>query len=640
MGDLQRLSPCGRVEPQVYGGRKIRDFYSNSKVRIVLKVLVCGLDKRYNKYIFVIRSFIMRIYARNTSIKPISDESADNFIAQYHRQGLCKFGGSRFNAGLFYQGQLVGEASFSNPRTKAKIRRYQQELVRMTFKTDVTIVGGASKLIKYYIDNYKPRNFFTYQSRLGKTSKVYEYAGMTLRKHESDKHILVKNGYTYESAVKEYQVNKTKYLYLNSQLVNLGPDHILKTKLGSKFDDAGNRLTNRELFIKYCDYHDEVVAGDNVYDFNNDKYVHYIYKITSSDPNDKFYYIGRHSVYTETPLTDNDLLKDGYLGSGGNRFKEWKQNVIDSGFSLQKEILTRQSTWTDNVKAEKKFVGVRYKDDPFCLNLVAGGISACVSNPDVFTTFTTGYCKIHGKTLFRNKYCCKCMSLKVIHMDMCEVHGKTTFNGKQCLQCQIQQMWHIGNCPIHGETKFCGKTCARCISARIFKIKKCPIHGAVKFQREQCTVCKVERLKQSVHLGTCPIHGKTKFKGSSCCKCTASANNKLGLCPIHGKTKFNSGVCVKCRNAKQYHMDYCKIHGYTKFRKDKCCKCSSAQRFHMGDCPIHGHVKFCGKVCLTCKNRKIVTHKWCDVCRKVTSHNGNTCMNCVNRERVKNLSKN
>lgn len=30
MGDLQRLSPCGRVEPEAYAGRKIRHLNFNS----------------------------------------------------------------------------------------------------------------------------------------------------------------------------------------------------------------------------------------------------------------------------------------------------------------------------------------------------------------------------------------------------------------------------------------------------------------------------------------------------------------------------------------------------------------------------------------------------------------------------------
>lgn len=574
----------------------------------------------------------MRIYARNTTVKRISNDIADSFIKQYHRQGLCQFGGARYNLGLFYDGMLVGEVSFSNPRTSAKIREYQHELVRMTFKTGIEVIGGASKLIKHYIADYKPRNFFTYQSTLGKTTAVYTYAGMKLRRHGRDKHVLVKNGYTFETANKEHQQKGTKYLYLNTQLVNLGPDQILKTDLGTRFNNDGHRLTNKELFIKYCDYHDELISGDDLYDYNNDRYVHYIYKITSSNPADEFYYIGRHSDYTDTSLTNADLLNDGYWGSGGSRYQSWKNNVFAAGFSLHKEILDRELTWTKLVKAEKQFIGDKYKNDPYCLNLVAGGVSAIVSDTNQFISYTVGYCNVHGKTKFRNQYCCKCLGEKALHYDACAIHGKTKFNGRQCLKCQAEKNWHIGDCSIHGETMFSGNTCAKCAVSHSYTIKMCPVHGNAKFKGDKCMECVVAKLNKTIHMDTCPIHGLTKFKGDKCFKCFMKKRNVLGICPIHGKTKFNSGECVKCRNAKQYHMGDCPIHGHTKFRKDKCCKCIAANRFHMDDCPIHGRTKFLGKTCMACSNNKAVTKKWCNKCGKVTKWTGNTCMSCINHK--------
>ena len=172
-----------------------------------------------------------RIYARKTAVKQIDDKTADDFIDKYHDQGLVVFGKSRYNLGLFYNDELVGVVSFSNPRTRAKSRKYQHELVRMAFKSDTRVVGGASKMIKHYIDVAKPKNFFTYQTLAGEQTDVYVHAGMTLVEKGTTKQVLVKNGYTYETALQADE----KYLYLNNQLVNLGPDNILKTKLGEVF---------------------------------------------------------------------------------------------------------------------------------------------------------------------------------------------------------------------------------------------------------------------------------------------------------------------------------------------------------------------------------------------------------------------
>ena len=48
-----------------------------------------------------------RIYARKTTVKQIDDKIADDFIDQYHDQGLVVFGKSRYNLGLFYNEELV-----------------------------------------------------------------------------------------------------------------------------------------------------------------------------------------------------------------------------------------------------------------------------------------------------------------------------------------------------------------------------------------------------------------------------------------------------------------------------------------------------------------------------------------------------
>ena len=205
----------------------------------------------------------MRIYARKTQIETISTHDANEFIKQHHDQGLPTIGKGRFDAALTYDGEVVGVITCCNPRTTAKKKQYQQELVRLTFKTGVRVIGGASKLIKHYINIVKPRNFFTYQTLGGELTSVYEHAGMIFVKKTKTKTMLVKNGYTYKEALAS---RDQKYLYLNAQLANLGPDRLLGTQLGEVYED-GKRLTNPELFIRYCGYHKEIVPGDAVYEY-------------------------------------------------------------------------------------------------------------------------------------------------------------------------------------------------------------------------------------------------------------------------------------------------------------------------------------------------------------------------------------
>lgn len=596
-----------------------------------------------------------RIYARKTTIKKITDEQANNFISKYHRQGLCSFGKERYDIGLFYNNELVGEASFSNPRTKAKARKYQQELVRMTFKSDVQVIGGASKLIKYYINDFKPRNFFTYQTMTGQQSNVYKLSGMTLRNKGKAKRLLIKNGYTYETALNEHKEQGTNYLYLNAQLVNLGPDKLLKTSIGEQFDNDGNRLTNEQLFIDYCDYHVEMIDGDNVYDYNNDNYLHYIYKITNDNINDDKYYLGRHSVYTDgQEITITDLIQDGYMGSGGKKFQNWKNKTKSDGYKLIKTILSTQTTWISNIKAEEKAIGILYKTDENCLNSTKGGIDAHVSNSITYLTKTCpihgetifrndtcckcsyqksineGICKIHGKTKFRRNHCLKCLSSKSIHTDYCDIHGNTLFNGRQCLKCQNNQQKHIQHCDIHGDTLFFGNKCCKCTSQKGLSEQYCNIHGMTQFRNDQCLACQVNNYQLKIK--ECPIHGMTNFKGDTCLKCSAEQRITTQYCKIHGYTKFSGDTCVKCVNNATFTEKECPIHGMTKFKGAKCCKCSASESYHEKECPIHGMTLYQGNICLKCKNNESVSQKWCDKCQKVTGWNGNTCMSCTNKK--------
>ena len=483
----------------------------------------------------------MKIYARKTTTKQIDDKIADDFIEQHHRQGLPVHGNWRRNIGCFYGDTLVGVVTFSVPRTKAKKREYQYELVRMVFPKDVTVVGGASKMIKTFITQVKPRNFFTYQTTSGDNSRVYEFSGMTLRQKGKSKTVLVKNGHTYESAVQ----SKEKYLYLNHQLINLGPDALLGTNLGEKYDKDA-RLTNQELFIKYCDYHIETIPGDNVYEFENPIYQHYIYKLTTTNPNDKRYYIGRHSHIISTV--------DNYMGTGGKGVQEWKQEVLNSGYELVKVILSVHNTYRELLKAEEKAIGDLYLTDRLCMNSVPGG---AWSTNIIQLGSTKQVCPVHGLVTYQGKNCCKCMADKRMHIDHCEKHGETTFSGGNCCKCVEERSKHKAYCKVcQKETTWRNTTCMSCVNRNMHKIQNCPVHGETKHRSGTCMKCasaKVTRIKKV------PVVERVH-----CDKC-----NKIA--------RHVDGKCGSCVEKSLYNEQTCPVHGLTKFRANKCCACRAAK---------------------------------------------------------------
>ena len=211
-----------------------------------------------------------KIHQKSCTIKFVNPRIANKFISENHRQGLSKAYGTRYDIGLYYHNEiLVGVATFCDARTVAKKKKYQQELLRLTFKKGITVYEGASALIHYYERTIRPKSFFTYQTTAGKSTDVYALSGMTLAGYKDTKPMLVKNGYTYQSAMKEHAEKGTKYLYLNQQLINIGPDKLLGTSIGEHYNQFGERQTNSWLFIHKCNYHIEHVPGDRIYEWIN-----------------------------------------------------------------------------------------------------------------------------------------------------------------------------------------------------------------------------------------------------------------------------------------------------------------------------------------------------------------------------------
>ena len=86
------------------------------------------------------------IYARNCEIKSISKEEKKNFLNQNHIQGNDH---SNYYIGLYYDDRLVSCMTF----TKSKYNKYNYELSRFCSLHETNVIGGASRLFKYFINN-------------------------------------------------------------------------------------------------------------------------------------------------------------------------------------------------------------------------------------------------------------------------------------------------------------------------------------------------------------------------------------------------------------------------------------------------------------------------------------------------------
>lgn len=145
---------------------------------------------------------MINIYARKTIAKKIDNSEADIFVDKNHSQGIVSQK-SKKSVGLYYDKELIAVAQFGFPRTSAKKRNYSTELLRLCFKKEHSVIGGSSKIIAYYIKEYRPSDIFTYQDTTGKNSKVYEHAGFELVSQDKTKKYLVAPGKTLKTSLKE-----------------------------------------------------------------------------------------------------------------------------------------------------------------------------------------------------------------------------------------------------------------------------------------------------------------------------------------------------------------------------------------------------------------------------------------------------
>ena len=109
-----------------------------------------------------------KIFARKCIIKELKSKETEEFLNHNHLQGFCQ---AKINVGLFYEDELVSVMTFSKPRFNKK---YEYELIRFVSKRNYTVVGGASRLWKYFVNKYNPNSVITYANRRFSNGEIYK----------------------------------------------------------------------------------------------------------------------------------------------------------------------------------------------------------------------------------------------------------------------------------------------------------------------------------------------------------------------------------------------------------------------------------------------------------------------------------
>lgn len=171
------------------------------------------------------------IYARYCTLRLLTPSQSRNFENLYHLQNSARH--QTICLGLYYRDNLVQLMTFGVPRYNKK---YEYELIRLCSASNYAVVGGAEKLLKYFINNYDPTSIISYCDLSKFTGDVYVRLNMKLD------HITEPNKIW----------SKGKEFITNNLLLQRGYDQLFNTSHGKGTSNEQLMLDNGWLPVYDC----------------------------------------------------------------------------------------------------------------------------------------------------------------------------------------------------------------------------------------------------------------------------------------------------------------------------------------------------------------------------------------------------
>jgi hypothetical protein len=154
-----------------------------------------------------------KIFARKCSVRIL--DSVSNFLNNNHIQGVDK---SSLKLGLYYNDELVSVMTFDRFEGRTKMEEGGWNLSRFCNKRGFNIVGGASKLLNYFIKNWNPTRIVSYADRDWSDGGLYYQLGFSMIKESKPDY-----KYFYESVrthKSNFKKSKLKYECTESEYMN------------------------------------------------------------------------------------------------------------------------------------------------------------------------------------------------------------------------------------------------------------------------------------------------------------------------------------------------------------------------------------------------------------------------------------
>ena len=197
-----------------------------TKPNIIESIILTKLGKTPNRY-----------YARKCNVVKLSTSIGNSFLQNNHIQGQVRRG---IYYGLEYNNELVSVMVFAK-RSKLSgpniLYDNEWELVRFCNKLNTVVVGGASKLIKHFIENYNPDKIISFSSNDISDGGLYRTLGF-----ESENKSSIAYWYVQQKTFKRYHRTSftKKSLIKKGYDANSTEEEIMKGLNYFKIYDSGH----------------------------------------------------------------------------------------------------------------------------------------------------------------------------------------------------------------------------------------------------------------------------------------------------------------------------------------------------------------------------------------------------------------
>jgi hypothetical protein len=157
-----------------------------------------------------------RIFARDCYIKEISTKVCKEFLNKNHIQGSVN---SLVKIGLYKNDEMVCVMTFDHFEGRKKMKNNEWNLSRFCNSLNTNVIGGASKLLSYFVKNYDVKRVVSYADKDWSLGYLYNKLGFSLISESKP---------DYKYIIEGKRVNKSRF---RKSRTNLSESKILIPKI-------------------------------------------------------------------------------------------------------------------------------------------------------------------------------------------------------------------------------------------------------------------------------------------------------------------------------------------------------------------------------------------------------------------------